>query len=132
MNTAERATLAGRRQAEKIMVNTATITRNTGETYTDPETYEVIPVVTTVYDGRCRVRTYSPQESTPESAGATITVQRYEVHFPAGTFQALVGDVVTITAAALDPYLVGRQFRVVALHHEALATAYRLGVEIIE
>lgn len=84
---------------------------------------------TAKYTGRCKVQTSEPQESTSEAAGATFTVQRYSVHIPVGSCVPVVDDVVTITAAALDANLVGRQYRVVALLNKTAATAYRLSVK---
>ena len=40
-----------------------------------------------------------------------------------------VGDVATITAAALDAQLVGKRFRVVGLAHKTFLTARRLQVQ---
>lgn len=119
-----------RRQAESRMVDSCTVHRVLeGETVTDPVTGVDSPATEQVYAGRCRVQTYEPQERNPELGGATATVQRYAAHVPVGSFEPQVGHVVTITAAALDPHLVGRVFRVVALLHKTAATAYRLGVE---
>lgn len=79
--------------------------------------------------GPCKVQALNAQEGNPEAGEAIFTVQRYRVDVPVGSFEPSVGDVVTITAATLDPYLVGRTFRVVALLHKTAATAYRLAVE---
>lgn len=121
---------AGRSAAERNMVDLCTVHRVLeGETVTDPVTGVDTPVTVQVYAGRCRVQTYEPHERNPEVGGASATVQRYGVHVPVGSFEPEIGHVVTVTAAALDPYLVGRTFRVVALLHKTAATAYRLGVE---
>lgn len=109
------------------MLDTCTVSRVTGTT-TD-EWGNVTPVTEQVYEGRAKVNTYEPQESNPEAGGATLTVQRYSVHVPVGSFEPEVGHIVTITEAALDPHLAGNTFRVVALLHKTAATAYRLGVE---
>ena len=53
------------------------------------------------------------------------------MHVPVAAFVPVVGHVITITAATIAPGLVGREYRVVALLHKSLATAYRLGVEEI-
>jgi len=100
-----------------------------GDVVTNPTTGAVTNARSTVYTGPARVQTYEPQEGTPEVAGATVTVQRYSVHVPVGSFAPTVGMVVTVTASALDANLVGRVFRVVALLHKTAATAYRLSVE---
>lgn len=109
------------------MVDACTVSVVTGTT-TDAWG-NVTPTSTVVYAGRCKVATFEPHERNPEVGGATETVQRYSVHVPVGSFEPAIGHVVTITAAALDPHLTGRSFRVVALLHKSAATAYRLGVE---
>lgn len=117
----------GRRVAEALMVDTCTITRP-GTPVTDPDTGEVTVPSDSVYAGRCKVQTNEAQEANPEAGGATYTVQRYRVDVPVGAYEPAIGDVVTITAAAHDVNLVGRRYRVVALLHKSMATAYRLSV----
>lgn len=123
------AVLAGRRAAGRNMLDTCTVKTVTGIT-TNPTTGADVPTYSApIYTGRCKVQTYEPQERNPEVGGATVTVQRYSIHVPVGSFAPAVGQVITITAAALDPNLVGNVFRVVALLHKSASTAYRLGVE---
>ena len=121
--------LAGRRAAEALMVDECTVRTVTGRA-TDPTTGKGTPTYSApLYLGKCRVQSFQPQERSPEAGGATLTVQRYAVHVPVEAFAPAVGQVITITAAAGDANLVGRQYRVVALLHKSLATAYRLSVE---
>jgi len=124
--TANAAVVAGRRIAESLMLDAATVT-STSRTI-DQTTGAEIVTSTQVYTGRVKIQSGATQESTPEAGGATLTVQRSEVHFPVGAFVPAIGQVVTVTAAALDPLLIGRVFRVVALLHKSAATAYRLSV----
>lgn len=119
---------AGRRAAEALMLDSC-IVRRPGTTTTDPDTGEPTTPMTEVYSGKAKVQTYEAQESNPEAGGAVLTFQRYQVHVPVGSFEPAVGDVVEITAAVLDAHLVGNEFRVAALLHKSMATAYRLGVE---
>lgn len=120
--------LESRADAESLMLDSCTITRP-GEPVTDPDTGDVTPGGSQVYQGKVKIQTYEAQESNPEAGGATMTVQRYTLHIPVGAYQPAIGDVATITAASADPGLVGRKYRVAALLHKTLATAYRLGVE---
>lgn len=120
--------LESRADAESLMLDTCTIVR-LGELVTDPNTGATTPSETTLYTGKAKVQGLDPQESNPEAGGATLTVQRYRVDVPVGAYVPGIGDVVRITAAALDPNLAGRSYRVVALLHKTLATAYRLAVE---
>jgi hypothetical protein len=85
------------------------------------------PTVAPLY-GRCKVNTFEPHESTPESGDHVYTVQRNTVHIPA-TVTIPVGYMVTVSASQLDPNLVGRVFRVAAILHKSMATANRLQVE---
>ncbi len=126
--SATAAVRAGRVAAERGMLDACTIQAITGST-TDPLTGVDTPTYSTLYTGRCKVQTYEPYERNPEVGGATMTIQRYSVHVPVGSFAPAIGQVVTITAATLDPNLVAREFRVVALLHKTAATAYRLSVE---
>jgi len=125
--SARTVTLRGRRIAESLMLDAATAT-STSRTI-DQTTGAEIVTSTLVYTGRCKIQSGATQASTPEAGGATLTVQRSEAHFPVGAFVPAVGQVITITAAALDPLLIGRVFRVVALLHKSAATAYRLSIE---
>jgi hypothetical protein len=109
------------------MVDACTVTRP-GPDVTDPDTGVVTSTNVTTYTGRCKVQGLDPQEATPVAGGYSFTVQRYRVDVPVGAYRPAIGDVVTITAAALDPYLAGRDYRVVALLHKTAATAYRLAV----
>jgi hypothetical protein len=121
------------------MLDTCTI-GDLGEVATDPDDGAVTTPIVPVYPdpewpddhpwkhGPCKVQTWEAQESNPEAGGAVLTVQRYAVHTPVGSFAPQIGHVVEIGTAALDPNLTGRRYRVVALLHKTLATAYRLGV----
>lgn len=118
----------GRRAAENLMLDAATVQSVTGTT-TDPLTGVDTPTYAAVYTGKCKVQGLDPLERNPEVVGATATVQRYRVDVPVGSFEPAIGQVITITTATLDPHLAGRKFRVVSLLHKTAATAYRLGVE---
>jgi len=121
------ALIEGRKLAESLMLDTCTV--HTEAKSIDQNTGAEVIVKTPVYTGRVKIQTGATQESTPEAGGATLTVQRSEAHFPVGAFVPAVGQVITITAAALDPLMVGLVFRVVALLHKSAGTAYRLSVE---
>lgn len=126
--TAQSTVQAGRAAALALMVDACQIT-HPGEQVTDRTTGNVYAVPdTVVYEGPCKVQSYQPFEQNPEAGAHTYTVQRYQVHVPVGAYVPHPGDVVTIVAAALDPHLTGRTYRVVALLHKSLATAYRLAI----
>jgi hypothetical protein len=120
----------GRKVAESLMVDTCVVRRATGEPTTDPVTFEVTPDVTTVYTGRCKVQSHEAFEQERETVGATAQIARIRVDLPVGSGPFNPGDVVTITAAAHDPLLAGRHFRLtVPGPYKSLATAYRVAAE---
>lgn len=126
--TARSTVLRGRRMAASVMLDACSI-GILGDPVTDPDTGEVTTPLVPLYTGPAKVQTYEAYESNPEVGGAVLTVQRYQVHIPVGSYAPEIGHLVEITTAALDPNLAGRRYRVVALLHKTLATAYRLGVE---
>jgi len=120
---------AGRAAAERLMTDRCVIRRPTGETETDPDTLEVVPVYDVVYDGVCKMQTYEAHEATPDVAGATQVVQRSTLHLPVGSYRTAPGDVALMTAA-VDPLLEGKAFRLVQEYPvKSHATAYRVFVD---
>ena len=116
-----------RASAESMMLDTAAVENLTG--FTIDANGAEIPSFVTVYSGKCRVQADARREATPVAGGATFTVQRDHIDFPVGSFLPAIAQVITIKSAALDPYLVGRVYRVTSLLHKSQATAYRLVVE---
>lgn len=109
------------------MLDSCTVTRP-GPVVTDPVSGYVTPSSTPVYSGPCKVQQTISQASNPTAGGHQFTVQdvRWDTPVIAGPF--LVDDVVTMTASALDPQLVGRVFRVIETFHKSGATAQRTRV----
>lgn len=122
------ALLAGRREAEALMIDACSVTRP-GESITDPDTGEVTPSSTPVYSGPCKVQQTISQASNPTAGSHAFTVQDSRVDFPVSAGPLMVDDVVTVTSSVLDPQLVGSVFRVVELFHKSMATAQRTRVE---
>ena len=116
-----------RTQAESLMVDACTVQRP-GAPVTDPDTGEVTPSLSPIYNGPCKVQRTLSQASNPTAGGHQFTVQdvRWDTPVSAGPF--LVDDVVTMTASVLDPQLVGRVFRVSETFHKSGATAQRTRV----
>lgn len=119
---------SGRAAAERLMVDAARVYRLTGVEVVDPATHAVVAERALVYEGKCKVQTWEGYESTPKGGGHEFTIQRYQVHFPVGSFQPEVGMIVVITETTFDPLLLGREYYVKALLHKSAATAYRLGI----
>lgn len=117
----------GRAAAERLMVDTCTIRRLTGETVDGAG--RITPTYATVYAGKCRVQQQSAaQAQQHDTAEDHLLMLRLEVQVPMAVTGVQAGDEVVITAAALDPDLAGRVFRVHDLAHKTHATARRLGV----
>lgn len=128
--------LAARQEAEALMTDRCVVRRPTGETALD-ENYREVPVFDVVYHpdtephrGRCKVQHGTTQQSTPESAGATVTVLAVRADFPVGAFKALPGDVVTLIESA-DPLMAGLSVRLVEpAPTKTHATAYRVFADL--
>ncbi|MFC6017796.1 DUF6093 family protein [Plantactinospora solaniradicis] len=116
----------GRRAAERLMVDTCTIRRRTGET-TGPggvveATYDVL------YTGPCRVQQQAPSAS-PQDAGEDYALMlALTVQLPMSVTGLRTEDEITIDTSAHDPDLPGRVFVVKDLAHKSHATARRVGV----
>jgi hypothetical protein len=118
----------GRAAAERLMVDTCTIVRVTGQT-TNPTTGVVTDTTTAVYTGKCKVQVRDVDAQNPEAGDRAYTVLKLRVDLPADTTGVDTGDIVTITAAPYDAELVDRTFRVVAPFFGSQKTARRVPVE---
>lgn len=128
--SAEAAVLAGRIEAESLMLDTCTITRP-GPAVTDPDSGEVTNPSTEVYTGKCKVQSRDSATSNPEAGEATFTVVSRQVHIPANSADVQDGDVITITASRLNAFTVGKQYRVSGFEPDSFDTAARLPVKIL-
>ena len=122
------AVLAGRVMAESLMLDQCTITRP-GEVVTDPETGDVTNTSTEVYAGKCKVQSKDSATATPEAGEHQFTVVSRQVHIPANAADVRDGDVVTLTASALNAFTVGKQYRVAGFTPDTFDTAFRLPVK---
>ncbi len=128
--SAEAAVLAGRIEAESLMLDTCTITRP-GTPVTDPDTGDVTNTPITVYTGKCKVQSKDSATSNPEAGEHTFTVVSRQVHIPANSADVQDGDVVTITASRLNSFTVGKQYRVDGFEPDSMDTAARMPVKIL-
>lgn len=129
--TAESATVAGRELAARLMVDSCTITRpNTARTFNRGTGSYTAGTTGPVYSGPCQIQIAALADAgTPDTEGGGATVQQILVKVPVDVTAYRVGDLVTVTAAILDDTLVGRDFRVTAIHGKTFATARRLQCE---
>ena len=122
------AVLAGRREAEALMLDSCDVMRP-GEPVTDPETGNVTDSTTEVYAGKCKVQSKDSSVATPDVAGASFVVVSRQVHIPAGVADVRNGDVITVTASLLNPFGVGKQYRVEGFTPDSYETAARIPVK---
>ena len=111
-------TASRRRRAHRLMTARCVIRRPTGERITDPETLRVTAEYEVVYDpearpwlGRCKPRSFRPQEATPNVADATEVSVISEIHMPVGSVAVRPGDVITMLESR-NPLIVGQHYRV--------------------
>lgn len=115
----------GRARAESLMCDACTIQHPTGFSAPNGVNGVLTPTYTPVYTGVCKVQG-AASASGQNIAEAHVAVLSPIVHLPITVTGVVEGDVVTITAAAYDPELVGRVFRVMGPAHKSYATARRL------
>jgi hypothetical protein len=121
----------GRAAAESLMVDACTITRpGAGDPVFDPSTGGYTnPEPVTVHAGPCRVQVNAPDSTSEDFGGRSVTTSPLRVSVPMSVTGVRQQDLVTITAAALDPDLAGRTFRVEYAPAKTHMTARRLECE---
>lgn len=130
MTAAAGAVARGRALAEGLMEDACLVTRPGSRTGTDPVTgKDVISAALQVYAGPCRVQLPGSQEDVRRAGDRSWTVQRLTLSLPMSAASVEVGDVVEVTATALDLGLLGRRYRVVESFAKTHATARRLSCE---
>ncbi|MFE7869760.1 DUF6093 family protein [Micromonospora humida] len=123
----ESALRAGRRAAERLMVDQCTIRRRTGET-TGPGGV-VTPTYATVYEGRCRMQQPTGQAREQEAGEASMLLLRFELQLPMSVAGVQADDEVLLVTSVHDPDLAGRDFLVRGLSHKTHAVMRRLQLE---
>ena len=118
--SARTAVIAGRRAAEALMVDKATVTRPT--VTTGPDGLGQV-TETPVWAGPCKVQTYEAHETAANAAGALVTIQRYSIHLPHRVDAVRVGDLIRVAG-----YL--SVFRVTGLFDKTHVTSRRFQVDV--
>lgn len=128
--TLESTLTAGRQQAESLMTDTCTITRGAASPVLNESTGKYDTPGSTVYSGKCRVRSAGNVGSQGRDAGdAFAIVARPTISVPVGSASFVTGDLVTLTDAPLNPQLVGARFKVLSVSDQSQPTALRLECE---
>jgi hypothetical protein len=123
------ALLRGRQLVERLMVETCTVVRKTGQTVGAGGV--ITPITTTVYTGKCRivVRTRERLGGSYTDVGEELRVlSRLELQVPISAPELLEADKVTITAATYDPQLVGKLYTVRDVMHKSYLTSRRVTI----
>ena len=122
------STLArGRMMAERMMVDTCTIRRRTGES-TGPGGV-ITPTYDVLYQGKCRFQQPNAQAVEERPGEAFALMLRIELQIPMSVTGLQAEDEVTCDTSAHDPDLPGRVFSVRDLAHKTHATARRIGLQ---
>lgn len=132
--SAESATLAGRRRAESLMVDTGRGIRpdNTGESafVYDETLQEEVEQGADLFSSRCKVQARALQPREVEVGSRTAASVRTELHLPADSPPLRVGDLWVIeTAHPLSLSRPGQRLRVVGPVAGTFKTAARYQVE---
>jgi len=117
-------------EAESLMIDQCTVSRMTGEQVTDPITGVVTDEAVEVYAGKCKIQSRTAMANEPTAGGHKFTIEQLAVHFPITTVFEL-DDVVTVTAAQLDPNLIGLKLRLSESPRGTIRTANRWNAELI-
>ena len=129
--SATSATLRGRIAAEGLMVDTCTIVRR-GAAVTALDTGAVTyPAQQTIYTGKCRLKLPVAVARPDLVGGAQEFLQHPVLSLPAtaaGVANVDIDDLLTLTASALMPLLVGRLFHIRAKPGQTHMTAARFEV----
>lgn len=116
----------GQAAAERLMLDTCTIKRKTGETTSGGV---VTPTWSTLFSNqKCKVQSVGLADQGTTVGEAFKIVKRPEVHLPVTVTGLQPDDVITITASALDPDLVGRVYVIRDVLAKSYATARRVNV----
>lgn len=104
----------GRAAAEALMVDACTVVRQ-GTPTTNPDTGAVTHPTTSIYSGKCRFQSTSssgPATAAPQDlGGASVLVSTPVLQLPVAVTTVQPDDLVTCTASAHDPGLVGKTWR---------------------
>lgn len=124
--TPESVLAVGRVAHLALMLDMCLVTRG-GEPEWDPETGAyTVPVGTSVYEGRCRMKPLTAEDV--QAGEREVALRGYRVALPVDATAPEPGDVLTVTAST-DPELSGHPLVVTAVELASARTARWLTVE---
>lgn len=113
------------------MVDACTITAaNAVQVYDETTDAYTTPDGASRYTGRCKVTPRDNADRQVEAGAQTVTLWPFVISVPMSVTGIQDDDVITITASALDPALVGLVLRVRQVAQGSFLTARRLGCEV--
>lgn len=118
----------GRAAAERMMVDTVTIDRQTGTTRNETTGREDPAYSAPLYEGKARIQQQRSVSDEDQGGGRTVTILRRELQLPIDATGLQINDRVTVDTSH-DPDLPGRVFRVSSLFGKTHATSRRLAIE---
>lgn len=120
------AVTAGRLAAQQLMTDECTISRPDPDGTFDPATGLTSYTPTDLYMAqKCRLRAPSLADRETFSGEHEFTLQDAVLSLPIEAVGLKTNDLVTVTASALDPDLIGRQYTLIAVHRGSQITARR-------
>lgn len=122
----EAALTRGRTAAEALMVDACTIERRNGDSVGTGGV--ITPAYDELYAGKCRVQVRQETGQGTNVGEAFRIVGRTEIQLPITVTGLAEGDRITITAAALDPELVGKVYAVRDVLAKTHLTSRRVNV----
>lgn len=126
--TAIQATLAGRREAEKLMTSTVSVVER--EFGPIGEDGNVTIIEHPRYSGKARIRLQGAGVTDVDAASQLLAIQRLILSLPMTGSESVGNDQwVTVTADPLDTALVGTQYLIKGAFAQSHATARRFTIE---
>lgn len=121
---------AGRRAAERLMLDRISITRSTGQTFDDATGTYVDNTPTIIYAGRARILTANPQPT--EVGERTRPKVNTQVTIPAGTATVIdQRDIVTVVESVNSSF-VGSSFNILGESTGTTATSRRFTLQDVQ
>lgn len=118
----------GRAAAVELMVDACTI-EYLDTSVTDQDLGTVDETFTPVYAGKCRFQQPAPSGNRTDVGEADVLVGQLILQVPMSVVGIRPNAVVTCTASALDPDLVGRKWTVTGLGHKTHSTMRRVALQ---
>lgn len=87
------------------------------------------PNYLTVYQGKCNMTTLREQEHLTEVGQRLVSLRTYRILLPVTVTTVEVGDLFTLTAAAVDSQVIGRAMSVLDVDSRSLPTYRRIVVQ---